>query len=277
MSHWKPCKLLTGLQLCFRETGSRSGVCLCFLEECSIPVEVGPCRGEFPRFYYNTTSHSCEGFAFGGCRGNVNNFLSREECESTCGVGTAPSEEMATTEPAPSLVDTTVLPSKAPPEEEPTHAYALPPVPATTLLPPPVPEPSEGDASDPTTSPQSTTWWPDWLPDWISTDTFWSVWEWAKEIHEQYWIYIYAGAAGVALLLIVLIVVLVIVCRRRRRRRREALRVRTHPGKRWRDSEMGGFYDRLRRGTRFGRQEPVYANVRTGPKSKHKPKTKRRR
>ncbi|XP_063062762.1 CD226 antigen isoform X2 [Engraulis encrasicolus] len=105
----------------------------------------------------------------------------------------------------------------------------------------------------------------------------WSVWEWAKEIHEQYWIYIYAGAAGVALLLIVLIVVLVIVCRRRRRRRREALRVRTHPGKRWRDSEMGGFYDRLRRGTRFGRQEPVYANVRTGPKSKHKPKTKRRR
>lgn len=59
------------------------GVFLCS-EHCRFPPLKGPCRGSFPVFYYDVTTNSCESFIYGGCRGNSNNFLTREECESTC-------------------------------------------------------------------------------------------------------------------------------------------------------------------------------------------------
>ncbi|KAL2085226.1 hypothetical protein ACEWY4_018546 [Coilia grayii] len=208
-------------------------------EACREPVVVGPCKGAFPRFYYNATTHSCQTFLFGGCRDKANNFLSREECESTCRGGAAPPEEELTPE-------------------------SLPPVPATTVRLPP--DPTEETTTTEQPPPTKTTT--------ASPASDWPFWSWV-DIPDQYWIFIYAGAGAVGLLILILTIVLVIVCRRRRRR--EAYRVRMHPGKRWRDSEQGGFYDRMRKGTRFGRQEPVYANVRTGPKHKHKPKQKRRR
>ncbi|XP_060638232.2 tissue factor pathway inhibitor 2 isoform X1 [Anolis sagrei] len=47
------------------------------------PVE-GPCRAIFSRWYYDRYSQACKEFAYGGCEGNDNNFLSWEECSKRC-------------------------------------------------------------------------------------------------------------------------------------------------------------------------------------------------
>uniref|UniRef100_A0A0N4ZPT5 EGF-like domain-containing protein n=1 Tax=Parastrongyloides trichosuri TaxID=131310 RepID=A0A0N4ZPT5_PARTI len=44
----------------------------------------GGCRDSFPAFYYNKYSHRCEPFAFSGCEGNSNRFLTLQQCESSC-------------------------------------------------------------------------------------------------------------------------------------------------------------------------------------------------
>ncbi|XP_041923211.1 CD226 antigen isoform X6 [Alosa sapidissima] len=256
------------------------------LEGCRSPPQFGPCRGSFPRFYYDVTTQSCESFIYGGCRGNSNSFLTQEECESTCksitgpseGVTTeltpsvlattmphppAPSEGKSTTDLAPSVVAITVPPPA--PSEEASSTESAPDVATTVPLPP---EPSEGiSATEPAPSAKATT-----VPH--STDNGYS-WMDFLDIPEEYRIYVYAGSGAAGLLLLLLIIIL--VCLYRRKKRREAYRVKLHPGRRWRDSEQGGFYDRMRKGTRWGRQEPIYANVRTGHKHKYKPKQKRKR
>uniref|UniRef100_A0A3Q1AGY5 BPTI/Kunitz inhibitor domain-containing protein n=1 Tax=Amphiprion ocellaris TaxID=80972 RepID=A0A3Q1AGY5_AMPOC len=57
-------------------------VCVCLLHACLLCV--GPCRAAFPRFFYNPTNQSCSSFVYGGCESNRNNFLTLEECESSC-------------------------------------------------------------------------------------------------------------------------------------------------------------------------------------------------
>ncbi|XP_028653177.1 kunitz-type protease inhibitor 2 isoform X2 [Erpetoichthys calabaricus] len=56
--------------------------------DCIAPPAVGPCRASFPRFFFNSTSQSCQLFIYGGCPGNDNNYLSMEDCQSFCGQGT---------------------------------------------------------------------------------------------------------------------------------------------------------------------------------------------
>ncbi|CAB3377734.1 Hypothetical predicted protein [Cloeon dipterum] len=51
---------------------------------CQLEKEVGPCRGYYPRWYFDPVTEECQQFVFGGCRGNRNNFETQEECESTC-------------------------------------------------------------------------------------------------------------------------------------------------------------------------------------------------
>ncbi|XP_040916903.1 kunitz-type protease inhibitor 1a [Toxotes jaculatrix] len=51
---------------------------------CMAPKKVGPCRGSFPRWHYNAASEKCEEFMFGGCRENLNNYLSKDECMKAC-------------------------------------------------------------------------------------------------------------------------------------------------------------------------------------------------
>lgn len=51
---------------------------------CYLPKEVGPCRGRYPRYFYNKCTKQCEFFYYGGCYGNENNFMSLKECNSKC-------------------------------------------------------------------------------------------------------------------------------------------------------------------------------------------------
>ncbi|KAJ0005392.1 hypothetical protein NQD34_015286 [Periophthalmus magnuspinnatus] len=55
-----------------------------FREQCALKEEPGPCKALKPRYYFNIDSGSCEMFDYGGCKGNDNNFLTKEECEETC-------------------------------------------------------------------------------------------------------------------------------------------------------------------------------------------------
>ncbi|RVE42540.1 hypothetical protein evm_012820 [Chilo suppressalis] len=47
-------------------------------------IEVGPCRGQFERWAFVAMKGMCVPFAYGGCRGNRNNFLSQQNCLDTC-------------------------------------------------------------------------------------------------------------------------------------------------------------------------------------------------
>ncbi|XP_064632992.1 papilin-like isoform X2 [Lineus longissimus] len=51
---------------------------------CSQPKVVGPCKGFFPRLYYDARTNTCRFFIYGGCGGNANNFKTRRACVKRC-------------------------------------------------------------------------------------------------------------------------------------------------------------------------------------------------
>ncbi|XP_078262359.1 kunitz-type protease inhibitor 1-like [Rhinoraja longicauda] len=53
-------------------------------EYCNADRKIGPCRGAFPRWYYNAEDKKCEIFTYGGCKANKNNFVDQKECEQAC-------------------------------------------------------------------------------------------------------------------------------------------------------------------------------------------------
>ncbi|XP_053099832.1 protease inhibitor-like [Hemicordylus capensis] len=52
---------------------------------CRLPAKIGPCRGSFHFYYYDSTTKTCEMFHYGGCGGNDNRFLTKQECLRVCG------------------------------------------------------------------------------------------------------------------------------------------------------------------------------------------------
>lgn len=74
---------------------------------CSQEADAGVCRGSYRRFFYNPQRQGCEEFVYGGCRGNQNNFLTRDICMSTCGIIKATfshsNRPISTTTPATTL------------------------------------------------------------------------------------------------------------------------------------------------------------------------------
>ncbi|CAG5131351.1 unnamed protein product, partial [Candidula unifasciata] len=52
--------------------------------DCSLKPEVGKCKAQIPRLYYDTESNTCKEFIYGGCEGNSNNFGTVEECDKAC-------------------------------------------------------------------------------------------------------------------------------------------------------------------------------------------------
>ncbi|XP_050294454.1 papilin isoform X2 [Anthonomus grandis grandis] len=53
-------------------------------DPCEQTKSEGPCRGQFRRFFFDKESGDCQEFIYGGCRGNSNNFVSREACKLKC-------------------------------------------------------------------------------------------------------------------------------------------------------------------------------------------------
>ncbi|XP_037340533.2 protein AMBP-like [Pungitius pungitius] len=53
-------------------------------ESCKAAPDTGPCFGMLQRYYYNSTSMSCELFKYGGCLGNQNNFENERACLQRC-------------------------------------------------------------------------------------------------------------------------------------------------------------------------------------------------
>ncbi|XP_048510814.1 papilin isoform X3 [Athalia rosae] len=51
---------------------------------CNLRVDTGPCRGAFPKYYYDYVTRTCREFLYGGCDGNANRFSTISECESIC-------------------------------------------------------------------------------------------------------------------------------------------------------------------------------------------------
>ncbi|KAI9014613.1 hypothetical protein BC832DRAFT_160154 [Gaertneriomyces semiglobifer] len=52
-------------------------------EQCLKKPDVGPCRGSFPKYYYDGDRGECALFTYGGCDGSVP-FESIEDCRTTC-------------------------------------------------------------------------------------------------------------------------------------------------------------------------------------------------
>ncbi len=53
-------------------------------DPCALATVSGPCEAYIERFTFNQKSGMCEGFIYGGCGGNANNFGTFEECTATC-------------------------------------------------------------------------------------------------------------------------------------------------------------------------------------------------
>ena len=50
---------------------------------CSMKPEVGHCKMDLTRFYYDHKTKTCKKFSFGGCGGNENNFETKKDCWDT--------------------------------------------------------------------------------------------------------------------------------------------------------------------------------------------------
>uniref|UniRef100_A0A7N5JPS6 Kunitz-type protease inhibitor 2 n=1 Tax=Ailuropoda melanoleuca TaxID=9646 RepID=A0A7N5JPS6_AILME len=53
-------------------------------EYCTAKAVTGPCRASFSRWYFDAEKNSCDSFIYGGCQGNKNSYLSKEECMHSC-------------------------------------------------------------------------------------------------------------------------------------------------------------------------------------------------
>ncbi|CAK9302362.1 unnamed protein product [Gordionus sp. m RMFG-2023] len=51
---------------------------------CSLPQIKGTCTGNLQRYFFDRKSKSCKPFAYGGCGGNQNKFVSKMECIRSC-------------------------------------------------------------------------------------------------------------------------------------------------------------------------------------------------
>jgi len=56
----------------------------CSVDQCTMPPSKGSCGLELLRWYYSPLNGKCEPFFYSGCQGNLNNFVSQEECEESC-------------------------------------------------------------------------------------------------------------------------------------------------------------------------------------------------
>lgn len=68
-----------------REECERTCVRTTSLSVCEQPLQPGPCRGNYNRWYYDDKMGKCSNFSYGGCQGNKNHFMTQQACENSCG------------------------------------------------------------------------------------------------------------------------------------------------------------------------------------------------
>ncbi|KAH3854919.1 hypothetical protein DPMN_097480 [Dreissena polymorpha] len=51
---------------------------------CELPMEPGPCKGYFPRYFFDDLTGTCQEFIYGGCQDNGNNFETEAACQIAC-------------------------------------------------------------------------------------------------------------------------------------------------------------------------------------------------
>ncbi|XP_043074857.1 low-density lipoprotein receptor-related protein 11 [Puntigrus tetrazona] len=71
-------------------------------DPCAAPPMVGPCKGVFPRWYYDAKTGDCQHFQYGGCKGNHNNFLQKSDCINEC-IQKSPTKHHSTATPSPNV------------------------------------------------------------------------------------------------------------------------------------------------------------------------------
>ncbi|VEL22063.1 unnamed protein product [Protopolystoma xenopodis] len=54
------------------------------IDVCRLPKDHGGCTHFELRWYYNWQERRCLTLAYGGCFGNANRFITKEECEGFC-------------------------------------------------------------------------------------------------------------------------------------------------------------------------------------------------
>ncbi|XP_015518829.1 PI-actitoxin-Axm2a-like [Neodiprion pinetum] len=75
------CGLVVGLPSDFRYQESEPATTK---ESCVLPMVTGICRARMPRWGYDPEKKDCVSFYYGGCFGNANNFLTKDECLNAC-------------------------------------------------------------------------------------------------------------------------------------------------------------------------------------------------
>ncbi|KAJ8308387.1 hypothetical protein KUTeg_013261 [Tegillarca granosa] len=66
---------------------------------CQLAPEKGSCKSRIRRWYYEPSTGKCREFLYGGCKGNSNNFETRESCERICGDEMEITDETTTVAP----------------------------------------------------------------------------------------------------------------------------------------------------------------------------------
>ncbi|KAI1726346.1 kunitz/Bovine pancreatic trypsin inhibitor domain-containing protein [Ditylenchus destructor] len=78
-------KICSHTHYCVTKEGHSRGTCCPGKRYvCDLPKEEGSCTQATPRFYYDSVSESCLQFLYTGCHGNLNNFLSLNDCQKFC-------------------------------------------------------------------------------------------------------------------------------------------------------------------------------------------------
>lgn len=66
---------------------------------CSQPKDIGPCRASQRKFFFDAATAKCQGFFYGGCKGNDNRFDTMLDCISACVANQAGGDLLPIVEP----------------------------------------------------------------------------------------------------------------------------------------------------------------------------------
>ncbi|XP_077159845.1 BPTI/Kunitz domain-containing protein-like [Paroedura picta] len=61
---------------------------------CRLPSDPGPCDGSFKSYFYDLKKRGCYPFTYGGCKGNLNRFKTKNACLKYCDPDRLPEDDI---------------------------------------------------------------------------------------------------------------------------------------------------------------------------------------